>query len=625
MDWTAVYDENGEEDFLIPQLMKEHKTEPRLARLASFVAAHQQQQQQDDDDDDDIIDDGNYFVGDDDDHNVLFVAETSAISTAVPASIITAGISRGGTAFADTMEEGDNDDVGQHRFFDLIERIENSNDNQQQRHQKPASNNTAIKPNQDHRARPLSYHSCSTNKSKSNSSLNFQQWQQNNSKQQPSNGYNLTALYFLCINYILGVGCLGIPYAFARAGFVLAASLVCAVSILSYCTVLWVAQTGARVELQQHGQEQQSKPSPVQQPPVSDSSLLSFTTRHHPPPPGGHEEQQRLLTTPAHPPPTQSFPVTRYEMVDLVSHFLGPVHKLLYQVSLLGLMYVGLLAYAQVFCGAVATLLFSSSSSSHPSGGGLPQLLFAFLVVPLSCVELDEQLSIQSFMAYLRFVAMFVMIAGSILALLLDDDGAERHNLFFFVESSDKYINVEEAGDGMVRRRLLQLLLPKHPPYFAPSEPEGCRMSYGICVGGFGIAFSTALFSQLFQHSVPGLLRPLKLQQQQQRRRSSKSNRRNSKSADHRPSDYSQHCANNVLNGVPRIFSLALGTTCALYLLLGVSAASFFGSGTRPSVNLCYVLLPPSLLGRTRCVPCACRVNCLSAMLMFAAKKATFF
>ena len=161
----------------------------------------------------------------------------------------------------------------------------------------------------------------------------------------------------------------------------------------------------------------------------------------------------------------------------------------------------------------------------------------------------------------------------------------------------------------MVRRRLLQLLLPKHPPYFAPSEPEGCRMSYGICVGGFGIAFSTALFSQLFQHSVPGLLRPLKLQQQQQRRRSSKSNRRNSKSADHRPSDHSQYCANNVLNGVPRIFSLALGTTCALYLLLGVSAASFFGSGTRPSVNLCYVLLPPSLLGRTRCIPCACRAS----------------
>ena len=34
-------------------------------------------------------------------------------------------------------------------------------------------------------------------------------------------------------------------------------------------------------------------------------------------------------------------------------------------------------------------------------------------------------------------------------------------------------------------------------------------LNYVFSFDGFGIMFSTALFSQLFQHSVPGLIRPL--------------------------------------------------------------------------------------------------------------------
>ena len=57
-----------------------------------------------------------------------------------------------------------------------------------------------------------------------------------------SSGYTLHALYCLSINYILGVGCLGVPYAFARAGLALGACLVLVVTLLSYWTVMWVAE-----------------------------------------------------------------------------------------------------------------------------------------------------------------------------------------------------------------------------------------------------------------------------------------------------------------------------------------------------------------------------------------------
>jgi len=78
-------------------------------------------------------------------------------------------------------------------------------------------------------------------------------------------------------------------------------------------------------------------------------------------------------------------------------------------------------------------------------------------------------------------------------------------------------------------------------------------MSYSFAFSGFGVMFSTALFSQLFQHSVPGLIRPLPEYQKRK---------------------------------VPGVFMSALGTTMSLYLILGISAACYFGPSTLSSVNL---------------------------------------
>merc|ERR1719491_445144 len=80
-------------------------------------------------------------------------------------------------------------------------------------------------------------------------------------------------------------------------------------------------------------------------------------------------------------------------------------------------------------------------------------------------MELDEQISIQFIMFCTRFLAIFIMLLICAIGLFLKDS-----------ENKDAII-----GDH----------------------------SLLINWRGFGVAFSTALFSQLFQHSVPGLLRPL--------------------------------------------------------------------------------------------------------------------
>lgn len=312
--------------------------------------------------------------------------------------------------------------------------------------------------------------------------------------------YSLRAVYYLSINYILGVGCLGIPFAFARAGFVLCCLILLTVTVFSYTTVMWVAETGARFE---------TEIKRISESPTEETSLVEH--------PAAHVDATGGL---------------RYEVIDLVQFYLGRFQKMIYQISLMALMYIGLLAYSQVFCGAI-----SAAFPWHGGLKGLPQLIFGFMVIPLSCMDLEEQLVIQSLMAAVRFVAIAVVVFGSVFALFADPSHSERES----------------------------------PPFFAVTDESNCDMSYTVCFQGFGVAFSTCMFSQLFQHSIPGLLRPLNDQPEQLRK-------------------------------APRTFGDSLLTTSSFYFLLGTSAASYFGAETRSSINLNFADfmfgLEPSLLPR---------------------------
>ncbi len=62
-------------------------------------------------------------------------------------------------------------------------------------------------------------------------------------------GYGTFACYAFTVNYILGVGCLAMPLLFERAGVLLAAAVVLAVSFMSLLTVVWVAESVARADM----------------------------------------------------------------------------------------------------------------------------------------------------------------------------------------------------------------------------------------------------------------------------------------------------------------------------------------------------------------------------------------
>jgi len=344
--------------------------------------------------------------------------------------------------------------------------------------------------------------------------------------------YGPFVCYAFTVNYILGVGCLGIPYAFLRCGPLFGSVIVISLSCVTYITVMWVA-VASQQEIQLSLYLSSTNPF------ILSPKLQSRKTAV-----GSDEEKQPLKSLGMN---TFYSSVSQYlgvqeerpritaeegkayldkkrrerdlskkgdhdeaqelEVTDLASEFLGPWGKLTYQTSLMMLTYVGLLAYTQVFNSSFISQLWPSAGSL------LPAALFALMVVPLSCFDLAEQITVQVLMSLLRFLSLGVLLVGTLVAFWTFPPGEENT--------------------------------------FADSEPTPL-----VEPGGFGLMFTTAIFSQLFQHSVPGLIRPLS-------------------------NEHKKH--------VPMIFKLALLTTSVIYISTGCACVAYFGRNLRTSVNLNFV------------------------------------
>ena len=203
------------------------------------------------------------------------------------------------------------------------------------------------------------------------------------------------------------------------------------------------------------------------------------------------------------------------EVLELVLRFLGTPGKIFYQSALMLLMFVGLVAYVQVF---VSTFISQLWPGVPPM---LPSLLFGLVAVPLSCVDLAEQISVQVLMSVLRFVSLGILLLGTLAAVYCNPSQDSYSVAPLFVDSPS-----DESPLPLVN---------KH---------------------GFGLMFTTAIFSQLFQHSVPGLIRPL-------------------------PTQGKKH--------VSSIFGLALVTTGTIYITTGVICVYYFGPFVNQAINLNFV------------------------------------
>jgi amino acid permease len=429
------------------------------------------------------------------------------------------------------------------------------------------------------------------------------------------NKYSPVICYAFTVNYILGVGCLGIPFAFLQSGIVLGSLLVVLLSYVSYITVIWVASASQQEILfrkyqtnknpfiiaNQAQQQTQKKfnynlleyfvinnreeKSPI----INDdnaSSLsssmgegtlyssimtrLNNTSNKH----NSHTSLMEVTNSSnrgvssTEQQPAQSLKVLKnsfpamergsvstsnalsfsfvdkkgkgssilisdhshashaedVEVTDLAREVLGTEGRLTYQSALMMLTYVGLLAYSQVFNSTFVTQVCPLCSGGYAF---LPSLLFGAVVIPLSCFDLAEQITLQVVMSLLRFLSLGILLFGTLAAIFLDSSGQRN-------QPSD---------------------LDTSAPFSATTS-NGTFSTPLVQWSGFGVMFTTAIFSQLFQHSVPGLVRPLAAEDRKY---------------------------------IPQIFKYALLTTAVIYIAIGTACVVFFGNSLEHSVNLNFV------------------------------------
>lgn len=206
-------------------------------------------------------------------------------------------------------------------------------------------------------------------------------------------GFGFVVAVAFTVNYIMGTGFLTLPYATAQTGSVLAIVALFSMAALSNIAKDYVLESSARAEL-------------IENP----SCFLT-------------EGQAGGIVTPAlvrriH--VSQDLPLLltvkkrKYEMPTLCQLFLGYHGKVLYMICLSIYIYGALLAYGTVFANSVAAM-FPLPAPHADATYGVYLGLFAVLVIPLSCLELTEQISVQMALASCRLLMVACMV-GSVLA-----------------------------------------------------------------------------------------------------------------------------------------------------------------------------------------------------------------
>lgn len=254
--------------------------------------------------------------------------------------------------------------------------------------------------------------------------------------------------YCFTVNYILGVGVLGQPKAFYAGGYILSAIALLLVTSVAICTALWLVDIGIRVR---------------------------------------HTLQRSALI-----PSSTDLPPTRVlEVNELIEQVLGWKVRKFYEAVLIFYIMGSLWSYSAVFAESLTKQIGIpglndgySCDIYHDSSAACFSLyrvyigLFSCVAIPLCCLQLTEMKGLQIVLAIFRFVALALMICTSIAAI---------YSYPLIRPMTEQIGNVTiTIGDPNGKA-----------PYYSDIR--------AFDFSGLAAVFPTAIFAQIFHHSIPGI------------------------------------------------------------------------------------------------------------------------
>ena len=166
----------------------------------------------------------------------------------------------------------------------------------------------------------------------------------------------------------------------------------------------------------------------------------------------------------------------KVEITDLCKIYMGNNGRNIYSCFLSIYIYGTLTAYCSVFAESLSvhTPLFTSQNVNY----NIYLSIFFVLVVPFSCFELNEQIEWQVFLAICRIVLVVLMLVS----------------IYISVIDTDTNPNADGALSGFM-----------FVDY--PDAPYGSNL---VNFKGSIVLLPIAAFSNIFHHSIPSLIQPVK-------------------------------------------------------------------------------------------------------------------
>lgn len=296
-------------------------------------------------------------------------------------------------------------------------------------------------------------------------------WRPSYDHVEPAEGFSPFVAFCFAINYILGTGFLTIPWAFVRGGLFLSTLALVGMGLVSDVVKDYLLETMARAEAmldsrlhwrtpsqlaiskspvlakiaqraqaQQQQQQQQHLHGDEESNPLVPMAAIQYQTMSKKLPSSALSLPSTPVTSqPGSPNSSQHgggasistggrrFPNNsnnkggyvvhdrKFEVNALCRVFLGKPALATYSTALCLYIYCSLWAYACVFCSALSKVL--PLIQQHDADESwlflmnyiMYAVVFAAMVVPLSCLELDEQVGVQVVMTLCRFIMLFFM------------------------------------------------------------------------------------------------------------------------------------------------------------------------------------------------------------------------